>query len=379
MSHIRLRCTRCGASHAADMVTLECRKCGAPLEVDYAEAGLSTTGVQPLGWTGPTVPMPLHDPGAGVSLGEGGTPCVELSAIGKHLGLRTLYAKLEFLNPTGSFKDRGSAVMMGVAREHGVEELVEDSSGNAGASVSAYAARAGVKAHIFVPASAPQAKLGQIRAYGAEVHSVEGSREDTTAAAMAYVARRRLVYASHALSPYYFEGTKTFAYEVAERFAEEGLPRHILFPVGNGSLLIGTWIGLRELREAGQIAEVPRLHCVQGRAVMPIVAAHHGEAWSPGDATNTVAGGIAVAAPPRREQVLAVLRATNGDAVAVEESDILRFQRLLAETEGIFAELTSAAAFAGLEKLVKGGVIEPDEPVLVPVTGSGLKDVPPPP
>ena len=155
MSHIRLCCIRCDAPHVADMVTLECRECAAPLEVKYIESRMDATGDQPVSWTGSVIPMPLHHSDAIISLGEGDTLCVELPATGKHLGLQTLYAKLEFLNPTGSFKDRGSVVMVSVAKEHGVKELVEDSSGNAGASVSAYAARAGIKAHIFTPASAP--------------------------------------------------------------------------------------------------------------------------------------------------------------------------------------------------------------------------------
>ena len=146
-----------------------------------------------------------------MSLNEGGTPCVELSATGRMLGLTQLFAKLEFLNPTGSFKDRGTAIMMSAAREHGVTEVVEDSSGNAGASVSAYAARAGIKAHVFAPSNAPQAKLQQIRVYGAETHLIEGSREATTEAALGYQKAGELVYASHNMSPYFIEGTKTLA------------------------------------------------------------------------------------------------------------------------------------------------------------------------
>jgi threonine synthase len=318
----------------------------------------------------------LHDPIFALDLGEGRTPCVELPAMGALLGLRQLFGELEFLNPTGSFKDRGTAVMMAVAREHGVKELVEDSSGNAGASVSAYAARAGIKAHIFTPANAPPAKLRQIRAYGAQVHAIDGSRDATAAAAVAYHTRHRLVYASHALSPYFLEGTKTLAYEIARRF-DGGLPRHIVFPVGNGGLLLGAWKGFRELRDVGHIADLPRLHAVQARAVMPLVAAHHGEEWTTDPGRGTVAGGIAVAAPARLGQILDALRATHGEAVAVEDGDILRWHGLLAEREGIYAEPTSAAAFAGVEQLVRRGVIEAGDAVLVPITGSGLKDAPP--
>ena len=263
--------------------------------------------------------------------------------------------------------------MMAVAREHGVTEVVEDSSGNAGASVAAYAARAGIRAHIFVPAGAPASKVRQITAYGAELHAVEGTREAVAEAALAFQTSRGLVYASHNLSPYFQEGTKSFAYEVAEQLPEE-LPRHVVIPVGNGSLYIGAWKGFAELVEAGRVAGMPRLHCVQSRAFMPLVAAYEGGSWAPDAAASTVAGGIAAAAPVRLKQIMRVLGATNGAAVAVGDAAILRWRKLLAVKEGVFAEPTSAAAFAGLEEMVGRGIIGADEAVLVPVTGFGLKD-----
>ena len=376
MSHIMLRCTVCAAEHDADMATLRCRVCGAPLDVEYTSAASDMPGAQPRGWSGPRIPLPIHDAEALVSLGEGNTPCVNLAALGESLGLSRLYAKMELLNPTGSFKDRGAAIMVSVAREHGVREIVEDSSGNAGASVSVYAARAGIRAHIFAPAGAPQAKIKQIRVYGAQAHLLEGPREAAAEAALRYCTEGGLVYASHSLSPYFAEGTKTFAYEVAQQFPA-GVPGHVVIPVGNGSLLIGAWNGFQELLQAGRIDRMPRLHCIQARSVMPIVAAYRGEEWAPEAATATIAGGIAVGAPPRKQQVLDILRRSNGVALAVDDDDIARWQRLLAEKEGIYAEPTSAAAFAGLERLVDQGEVPKDDTVLIPVTGSGLKDAPP--
>jgi len=368
LSHIVLRCPRCGRTRPADMSTDVCRDCAAPLDVEYLDdhkpVGNSDTY---------EARTPVHDSSSGVSLGEGGTPCVHLKALGENLGMRRLHGKLEFLNPTGSFKDRGTAVMISVAMDHGVTELVEDSSGNAGASVSAYSARAGIKAHVFVPADAPQAKLRQIKVYGAEVHPIEGPRDAVTAAAMDYHRQHGLVYASHMLSPYFAEGTRTFAYEVAQQF-DGALPDHIVFPVGNGSLFIGAFKGFCELQAAGRTDKIPRLHCVQARSVMPLVAAFTSQAWNPGTVSRTVAGGIAIAAPSRQEQILDILRQVEGTAVAVEESSIVKMQHALAEQEGIFAEPTSAAAFAGLEEIAKQGVIRENDTVLVPVTGFGLKD-----
>ena len=376
MSHITLRCTACAATHDADMATLRCGKCDAPLDVEYTSAASDIPGPQPRGWNGPRIPLPIHGTDALVSLGEGNTPCVKLATLGELLGLRSLYAKLELLNPTGSFKDRGAAIMVSVARKHGVREIVEDSSGNAGASVSACAARAGIRAHIFAPAGAPQAKIKQIRVYGAQAHLVEGPREAAGEAALRYCTDGGLVYASHSLSPYFAEGTKTFAYELAQQFPT-GVPGHVVIPVGNGSLVIGAWNGFRELLQAGHIDRMPRLHCIQARSVMPVVAAYRGEEWLPKPATATIAGGIAVGAPPRKQQVLDILRRSNGVALAVEDDEISKWHRLLAEKEGIYAEPTSAAAFAGLERLVDQGDVPKEETVLLPVTGSGLKDTPP--
>ena len=355
-------------------MSIGCPVCGSIREVVYSEAGGS--GAQPPGWTGPPVPSPIHDVSSFTSLGEGNTPCVDLERLGGLLGLDSLTAKLEFLNPTGSYKDRGTVVMMSMAREHGVEEVVEDSSGNAGASVSAYAARAGIKAHVFAPSSAPGAKVAQIRVFGAEAHLIDGPREAATDAVLSYVRERGVVYASHNLSPYFVEGTKSFAYEVFSQLAPP-LPDHIVIPVGNGSLYLGAWKGFSELIAAGHIDSMPRLHCVQARAVMPVVAAYEGEQWLP-DGQTTVAGGIASVSPPHREAILHVLEASGGTAVAVSEESILEWQRRLAEMEGIYCEPTSAAAFAGLSELVRRGRIGSKDRVLVPVTGSGLKDAPPP-
>lgn len=367
MTHFVLRCGTCDRRYAANMTTLACEQCETPLDVAYDSSSPRVLHGRH------DMPLPLQDPASAPTLGEGDTPLVTLPAIARELGLDRLLGKLEFVNPTGSYKDRGAAVMMAVAREQGVTEVVEDSSGNAGAAVSAYAARSGIAAHIFAPASAPAAKVAQIRIYGAEVHSVEGSRDDTTTAAMAFARNNDIVYASHAWSPYFPEGTKSFAYEVVDQLA--GLaPDHVVFPVGNGGLLLGAYAGFRELHEAGHIGAIPRLHAVQSRGVMPLVESMAGREWDAATATKTIAGGISVVAPVRGAQVIDTLRATGGSAVAVLDDDILRMQRLLASGEGVFAEPTSAAAFAGLELLVRDGAIKRDQLTVVAVTGFGLKD-----
>ncbi len=365
MSHISLVCTECGMSHEADMHTLGCSKCGAPLDVEYEPDARHT-----IRWAGFEMPVPYHSDVPAVSMGEGDTPIVPLLRIAESLGTTDLFGKLEFMNPTGSFKDRGTATMLSVALEQGVTEVVEDSSGNAGASVSAYSARAGMKAHVFAPSTAPAAKLGQIRVYEAQTHAVPGPREASTDAAVEFQRENGLVYASHNLSPYFVEGTKTFAYEVAAQMSS--LPDHIVIPVGNGSLLIGCWTGFSELIARGLVDAMPKLHAIQSEAVMPIAAEFAAKEWNPG--ASTIAGGIAVGAPPRKNQVLRAVRKSGGVVLAVSDDSIVRWQRRLAASEGIFAEPTSAAALAGIELLLRHGDIERDETVLAAITGFGLKD-----
>ena len=360
-----LGCTACGARHPADMTTLGCRECAAPLEVVYS--GGATAGGEP--------PLPLRRAESRALLPPRETPLIALSTLGAELGVARLSAKLEFESLTGSFKDRGSSVMLAVAVESGVTELVEDSSGNAGASVAAFSARTGVRAHVFAPASAPAAKLKQIAVYGAAVHAVDGTRDETAQAAVDFHRERGIVYASHALSPYFLEGAKTFAYEVFRQTGGE-LPEHVVFPVGNGSLLLGAYKGFGELQVAGLDPGRPKLHCVQTEAVRPIAAAFAGETWSAADAGQTVAGGIAVASPARLRQIVDAVAASGGAAVTVDEASIASWQRKLAAREGVFAEPTSAAAFAGLARLVAQGDIGPEDSALVPVTGAGAKDRP---
>ena len=369
MSHVNLVCSECSATRPADMRALACAECAAPLDVGYLDPSARSVEIGGL-----RMPVPFHAAAPIVAMGEGNTPVVALPFVADAVGCAAVLGKLEFMNPTGSFKDRGTATMLSVALENGVRAVVEDSSGNAGASVAAYSARAGIAAHVFAPETAPAAKMGQIRVYDAATHPTPGPREASTDAAVGYARAGGIVYASHNLSPYFVEGTKTFGYEVATQVSPA--PDHIVIPVGNGSLLLGTWKAYRELMASGAVDAMPKLHAVQADAVMPIAAEFAGESWKPSDAT-TIAGGISVGAPPRSRQVLRALRDSGGTAVAVADERIAAWQRLLAAREGVFAEPTSAAAFAGLETLTERGAIGNDDTVLVPVTGFGLKDAMP--
>ena len=240
------------------MIALGCESCGSPLDVAYRDSDLHT-----MAFDGLRMPVPFHSDSPTVTMGEGGTPLADLPSVSETIGGVRVVAKLEFMNPTGSFKDRGTSTMLSVAMEHGVRAVVEDSSGNAGASVAAYAARAGIAAHVFAPETAPEAKMGQIRVYDAETHPTSGPREASTDAAVEFQRRHGLVYASHNLSPYFVEGTKSFGYEVAAQMSTG--PDHIVIPVGNGSLLLGAWKAYQELIAQGAVAQMPKLHAIQAQ------------------------------------------------------------------------------------------------------------------
>lgn len=354
-----LECLDCESRYEATVANLRCSVCSGVFKIAYEDAP---------GIMQPRVPSS----GENISLGEGNTPLVRLDRTAAQLGIAVLYAKLEFMAPTGSFKDRGSSVLMSAAKAEGVKEFVEDSSGNAGASLSAYAASAGIKAHIFVPASAARGKLDQIRIFGAELHAIEGPRQAATNAAEQFVAEHGLPYLSHNLSPYFSEGMKAVAYELHRSEADK--INHVVLPVGNGSMLIGAKAGYDELLLAGAVAVIPKFHCVQAAGVQPITAAINGSEWGASDVKPTLASGIAVSLPPRLEQCVSAVRESGGSAVAFADEDALAWQQRLARDEGIFCEVTSAAAFSGLQQLIANGSIGSHDSVVIPITGSGLKE-----
>jgi threonine synthase len=308
--------------------------------------------------------LPIEDEENIVSLGEGLTPLVPI----RIYDLPVL-CKLEFLAPTGSFKDRGTAVLVSVLRGMGVAEVVEDSSGNAAASLAAYCARAGIQARIFVPAHASAAKLAQIAVYGAELVRVEGPREN--AALAAQEAAKTAYYASHNYSPLFVEGTKTIAYEVWEHLGQSA-PDNLIFPLGNGSLLTGAYRGFMELRAAGLLDHMPRLFAVQSAACAPFYEAYRQgrEDTEPVTAGKTVAEGICIARPSRGRQVLRAIRETGGAVVTVDDTEVQNARVMLARL-GLYVEPTSATAAAALRKLDK--TIAADEITVIPLTGSGLK------
>jgi threonine synthase len=371
-----LRCSQC--SLVAAPADWRCRTCGGLLRIEWTSAparervDLNRWGVwryRPL--------LPDLRSSSIITHGEGATPLVWLDRWATAHRLDRVGVKLEYISPTGSFKDRGTTILVSRAVDLGLEQIVEDSSGNAGASVAAYATRAGLPVAIFVPAAAPAAKRAQIERVGAAMVPVDGSRSAVTEAALAEVDKSGAYYAGHNANPYFAAGMATFAYELIEQLWTD-LPRHLVIPTGGGSLVVGAHEGFRRWLGADPEATnaIPRFHAVQPAGCAPLVAALEGglDETPPILRQPTVAGGIEVEHPPRGRDILKVLRGTGGSAVAVDDEEILRQRHLLASLEGIDVEPTTAAAFAGLARLARSGTIRPMEPIVVAATGAGWKD-----
>jgi threonine synthase len=305
-----------------------------------------------------------------VYLGEGMTPLVS-AAWDYGAGKAEILCKMDTLNPSGSYKDRGAAVAISRLRELGLSSLVEDSSGNAGAAMAAYAAAAGIACGIFVPASASEGKCVQIAAYGASLRRIPGPRE--AAAAAAEEAAKSDYYASHNWNPYFPEGIKTYAFEVFEQLGGQA-PDNLIGPAGQGSLISGAWKAFSEIAAAGKAVKIPRIFGIQSEHCAPL---HR--AWRDGDATTrpfekkpTIAEGIASAFPVRPSAVLDMVRSSKGAFAAVKEEEIwAAFEKLA--LAGIYVEPTSATALAGLGRLWEEGVIRPGECTVVLLSGTGLK------
>ncbi len=361
-----LTCSRCNQSFLSDSARWRCT-CGAYL-LRRSDKMFSIDALhdRPSSIWRYCEALGIDEPSNIVTMGEGFTPLVRSQFAG-----RSVYLKHDYLCPTGSYKDRGAAVMLSKLKEWGVPELIEDSSGNAGAAVAAYAALAGIQANIYVPAHASAGKLMQIEIYGAHLVKISGSREATTAAAMA--AAETIFYASHNWSPYFVSGLKTAAFEIAEQMSWVS-PEWIITPVGGGNLLVGLYEGFREMVENGLVKKMPRLVAVQAARCAPINAA-----WWAGasDALpivkgETAAEGIATAQPVRGREILSSIRASNGLVATVSEDEIWEAFASLGR-QGVYIEPTAAAAPAAIAGLIANGSIAESDQVVVLLTGSGLK------
>lgn len=301
------------------------------------------------------------------TMAEGGTGIVRLG-----WGKARMLAKMDYAMPTLSFKDRGAAVLVAAAKGIGIAEVVQDSSGNAGNAIAAYASRLGMACEILVPASTSAHKVTQIKAYGASVRLVPGSREDAARAALQEAESGRY-YASHVYNPLFSQGTKTYVYEIWEQLGGN-LPDALAVPVGNGTLLMGVYYGVKSLLAGGAVHTLPLVVAVQAARCAPLHRAFGAglDTVAPVRNEGTVAEGIAVADPRRGSQMLSALRELQGAVVAVDEEAIARVDGRLARS-GIFVEPTSAATVAGAEAWAEAVGFEGT--MMVPLCGAGLKSV----
>jgi threonine synthase len=299
-----------------------------------------------------------------ISLAEGWTPLVRFSD--------NTYFKLESSNPTGSFKDRGSTVLVS-ALHRLIEEaggyISEDSSGNAGASMAAYAARAGLKARIYVPETVAGPKFNQIQFYGAQVTKVSGSRSRVTEEAQK--VEKRKFYVGHILHPLFRDGMRSLAYEILEQFGWN-VPERIYFPVSAGTLLLGLISGFRNLSDSGVIETVPKIVACQTRQVSPLYHRLKGLRYDPPETVTSIADALVSVKPPLLDLMVKGLKAINGDAIMVGEDEIMEAFLELAK-RGFFVEPSSAVAYAGFNKQLMSNETSKEDKVVIVLTGNGLK------
>lgn len=309
------------------------------------------------------LPLEIDQP---ISLGEGCTPLVQQA-----WGTYRPFFKLEWFAPTGSFKDRGTSVMLSYLQQAGVDAVLEDSSGNGGSSVAGYGAAGGLSVKIIAPAYTSPAKIAQVRAYGAEVELVDGPREASQAEAIRQ--SESIFYASHNWQPFFLQGTKTQAYEIWEDLGFRS-PDNVIMPVGAGSSLLGCYYGFAELLAAGQIGSLPRLFAAQPLNCSPVDASFQAgvDTPVPREVRTTIAEGTAITRPLRLRQLIEALRVSEGATVAVTEDELITaLGRLCAA--GLFVEPTSASAAAAFERLTGNGTIGPTQSTVILLSGSGLK------
>jgi len=377
-----LKCLQCGREFDLSEIAYQCTMCGSPLEVKYnlkliaermSPSDLNNRKIYNMWRYSEFLPV---DPDQAVTLGEGFTPLVKAEGISKLMGVKNLYLKLDFISPTGSFKDRGSSLLVSKAIDVSSTTIAIDSSGNAAASIAAYSAKAGLHCYVFTPSYASIGKLIQAGMYGAEVIKVDGTRRDVFEVTTKACKELGWYYCGFQTNPFASEGMKTIAFEICEQMRWNP-PERIVFPVGTGSGIIGCWMALRLLKELGWIERLPSLVCVQPNGCAPIVRAHQqgSEEIEVVDKPRTVAEGLMIGHPVKGKTVLRALNETNGLAASVSDVEIVEAAKWLAKSEGSFVEPSAAASIAGLRRLIEEGEISPEERIVCILTGTGLKTV----
>ncbi len=375
-----ITCPRCQKSFPLGKVVNLC-PCGSPLLVRY-EFEKIKRGVKKSDLRGRASSLwryqeflPLRDGQNRVTLGEGFTPLMEAKRLASEIGVKKLWIKDEAQNPTGSFKDRGLSVAISMARELGIKKVAIPSAGNAGASLAAYAARAGMEANVFMPQDSPRANIQEVERYGARLALVDGLISDCGRLVSERKDSEGWFDVSTLREPYRVEGKKTLGFEIAEQL-DWKLPDVIIYPTGGGTGLIGMWKGFMELEKVGWIdSRRPRMVAVQAEGCAPIVRAFQegkdrAEPWLH---ARTLASGLRVPQAVADFLMLGVLRESKGAALSVSDREMVREIDRVGRLEGIFFCPEGGAGLAALRRLNQRGWIGPDETVLVFNTASGLK------
>lgn len=381
MEHF-LECIGCKKRYSSNEVIYRCRYCSDLVDVKYDYDKIKENTDEDL-WLNRPISvwryqeiLPIEDLSKIVSLGEGGTNLHKCERLGKILGLEDLYVKNEGENPTGSFKDRGMTVGVSRAIELGFSKVACASTGNTSASLSAYAAKAGIEAHVFIPSGKiALGKLVQAIIHGAHIIEVEGNFDDALKSVFALTDSRNDMYLLNSINPYRLEGQKTLAYEIYHQLMGE-LPDVILLPVGNAGNISAIWKGLVELRRLGFTEKLPRMIGIQASGAAPLAMAFKQGQNEIELLKNpeTVATAIRIGFPVNWKKALNAVRASGGTMETVTDEEILDAQRILARTEGLFVEPASASSIAGFKKLMTMGLINKSEKVVCVTTGHGLKD-----
>jgi len=388
------KCSLCGAVYAPDEVRYVCPKHGdvGLLDVlyDYEKIKSQVTPADISRsrdfsiWRYRDL-LPIDDRLVVPQLRVGWTPLYNAKRLGKELGLRNLWLKDDGLNPTGSLKDRASAVVVAKAKELGVEVITAASSGNAGAALAGLAASGHVPAVVFVPHTAPEAKVAQLLIYGARVFLVKGTYDQAFDLSLAASKEFGWYSRNTGYNPYTAEGKKTASFEICEQLALAksenstqtwSTPDRIFVAVGDGNIITGIWKGLRDLLALGWIEKLPKLMGVQAEG-----AAACYNAWKAGTETitpvdaHTISDSISVGLPRDGIRAVRSVRETHGAYVTVSDEEVLEAMRKLARGEGVFAEPAGATGYAGLAKAVRENLVDHEEEIVVVVTGNGLKDI----
>jgi threonine synthase len=388
-----LLCPECNRHFVSDSIQTICQHCQSPLLAQYDLATLrknfdsSVVKKRPRGLWRWAELLPVRDRSKRITLGEGDTPVLPTTRLAETLGLHHLYVKDESTNPTGTFKARGMAVAVSRAIELGLDAFVIPTAGNAGSALANYAARGHCSAHIFMPEDAPLINQYEVRMAGADLHLVNGLITDAARAAQKQATLKTDKPSNQEKShwfnistfkePYRLEGKKTMGFELTEYF-DWILPDVIIYPTGGGTGLVGIWKAFNELLTLGLIQEIrTRMVCVQAAGCAPIVQAFqsgttHTQIWQ--DA-HTIASGLRVPIVFADRLILRALKESNGLAISVTDDEIIAAQKLLANTEGIWAALEGAATLAALKKLVSRGWIKSQARVVLLNTGSGMKTI----